>query len=396
MNYVLFDTESIQSLYPFTLTRSAAQIPTGLMTNAERLHMYTGTQPQLLSVGVLQDLYDYTPSADTTVYVNAALIVDEALVAAMNALANDTVLVDEYEHILAFKTDSLVADIQALYTLMHQGTKTTYSAPVQTLTHPWDIFTINGVNIISDFNTYTKDKTSQPIPEYVTVIGDPSQIFIEEGAKIMPCMLNTLEGPIYIGTHAEIMEASVVRGPFALLAGAALKIGTKAYTNSTIGRGSKVGGEISNVVFFDNSNKGHDGFLGNSVIGEWCNLGADTNSSNLKNNYSLVKVWSMEHNRMVDTNLQFCGLLMGDHSKCGINTMFNTGTVVGVSANIFGAGFPDKYIPSFTWGAAEGSETFAFDKALEVANAMMGRRKKALSTAEINVLQHIFNQREQH
>src|SRR5690606_13312177 len=195
------------------------------------------------------------------------------------------------------------------------------------------------------------------------------------------------------GANAEIMEQSVVRGPFALLAGAALKIGTKAYTNSTIGRGSKVGGEISNVVFFDNSNKGHDGFLGNAVIGEWCNLGADTNSSNLKNNYSLVKVWSMEHSKMVDTGLQFCGLLMGDHSKCGINTMFNTGTVTGVSANIFGAGFPEKFIPSFTWGGAESSEVFTFDKAIEAANAMMARRKKSLTAAEIEVLQHAFDTR---
>lgn len=395
MNYVLFDTESIQSLYPFTLTRSAAQIPTGLMTNAERLHMYTGTKPQILSVGVLQELYEYTPSATATIYVNAALIIDEAFVTAMESMALGTVLVDEHQQILTFKTDVIISDIKALYTLMHQSEKSTYSATVPTLKHPWDIFSINGVNIISDFSTYTKDKTSQPIPEYVTVIGDPYQIFIEDGAKLMPCMLNTLEGPIYIGTNAEIMEACVVRGPFALLAGAALKIGTKAYTNSTIGRGSKVGGEISNVVFFDNSNKGHDGFLGNAVIGEWCNLGADTNSSNLKNNYSLVKVWSMEQNRMVDTHLQFCGLLMGDHSKCGINTMFNTGTVVGVSANIFGAGFPDKYIPSFTWGAVESSEVFAFDKALEVANAMMGRRKKALTIAETNILQHAFNNREQ-
>ena len=198
----------------------------------------------------------------------------------------------------------------------------------------------------------TKGRISQTIPSFVTAIS-PENIFIEEGAILNPCILNASKGPIYIAENAEVMEGCMLRGPIALGKNAVLKMGAKVYGATTIGEGCKVGGEVSNVVFFANSNKGHDGFLGNAVIGEWCNLGADTNCSNLKNNYDTVKVWSEHENKLVSTGLQFCGLMMGDHSKSGINTMFNTGTVVGVSSNIFGSSFPDKFVPSFSWGAAE-------------------------------------------
>jgi UDP-N-acetylglucosamine diphosphorylase/glucosamine-1-phosphate N-acetyltransferase len=215
-------------------------------------------------------------------------------------------------------------------------------------------------------------------------------IFLEPGAKIECATLNASTGPIYIGKDAEIMEGALIRGPFALCEHATLKMGTKIYGPTTIGPHSKVGGEVNNSVIFGYSNKAHDGFLGNSVIGEWCNLGADTNNSNLKNNYIEVKLWDYASGRFIPTGLQFCGLIMGDHSKSGINTMFNTGTVVGVSANIFGSGFPRNYIPSFSWGGAQGYITYHIDKALEVASQVMKRRDIKLDEIEQDILKHIF------
>ncbi|HZH70424.1 MAG TPA: putative sugar nucleotidyl transferase, partial [Flavobacteriaceae bacterium] len=255
--------------------------------------------------------------------------------------------------------------------------------------NPWDIFSKNGIAIENDFKILTQGKTSQPIPDTVHSIGS-EKIFIEEGAKLFNCSLNASDGYIYIGKNAEIMEGSLVRGPFALCENATLKMGSKIYGPTTIGPFSKVGGEVNNSVFFGFSNKAHDGFLGNSVIGEWCNLGADSNNSNLKNNYTEVKLWNYTRQSFIRTGLQFCGLMMGDHSKCGINTMFNTGTVVGVSANIFGSGFPRNFIPSFTWGGATGLTTFKIEKAAEVAKAVMARRAIDFSEIDAAILQHIY------
>jgi UDP-N-acetylglucosamine diphosphorylase/glucosamine-1-phosphate N-acetyltransferase len=243
-----------------------------------------------------------------------------------------------------------------------------------------------------DFALITDGRASKPHPGHITVSGG-GHLFIEEGAKLYPgCIVNAQTGPVYIGRDAEVMEGAILRGPIAVCEHAVIKMGAKIYGATTIGPGCKVGGEINNAVFFANSNKAHDGFVGNAVIGEWCNLGADTNCSNLKNNYDEVKVWSEAEDKNVSTGLTFCGLLMADHSKCGINTMFNTGTVVGVSCNIFGGGFPDKYITSFSWGG-DGLTTYAFDKAMETANRMMGRRNKQLSKAEIEMYRHIFHLR---
>ncbi|MFB1003571.1 MAG: glucose-1-phosphate thymidylyltransferase, partial [Bacteroidia bacterium] len=227
-----------------------------------------------------------------------------------------------------------------------------------------------------------------------TLIGD--NIFIEEGATVEAATLNSKNGPIYIGKNAEIMEGATVRGPLALCEGSVIKMGAKIYGDTTIGPYSKVGGEVSNTVFYANSNKGHDGFLGNSVIGEWCNLGADTNCSNLKNNYAQVKLWNYSKKRFLHSGLQFCGLIMGDHSKCGINTMFNTGTVVGVSANIFGASFPRNFIPSFTWGGASGFATYTVPKALETARIVMLRRNKELNNTEKEILNTVFEDSIEH
>lgn len=222
------------------------------------------------------------------------------------------------------------------------------------------------------------------------LIGDENLLFIEEGATIEASILNTKTGAIYIGKDAEVMEGSAIRGPFALCEHATLKLNTKIYGATTIGPHCKVGGEVNNSVIFGYTNKAHDGFLGNSVIGEWCNLGADSNNSNLKNNYANVKLFNYATEKMEDTGLQFCGLMMGDHSKCGINTMFNTGTVVGIGANVFGAGFPKTHIPSFCWGGADSIETYQLDKMLETAQRVYDRRAKKMSLEEKQVLSYIF------
>jgi UDP-N-acetylglucosamine diphosphorylase/glucosamine-1-phosphate N-acetyltransferase len=260
---------------------------------------------------------------------------------------------------------------------------------ILTIRHTWDIFSKNGEAIIEDFRLITKDRQSQLIPASVNTI-NPENIFIEEGATLNFATLNASLGPIYIGRDAEVMEGSIVRGPLALCNNAVLKLGTKVYGPTTVGPYSKIGGEVNNSVIFSFSNKGHDGFLGNSVIGEWCNLGADTNNSNLKNNYAEVRLWDYRTEGFAKTGLQFCGLMMGDHSKCGINTMFNTGTVVGVSANIFGSGFPRNFVPSFSWGGSKGFVTYKTDKAFEVAEVVMARRKEEFTEKDKAILEYIF------
>ncbi len=255
--------------------------------------------------------------------------------------------------------------------------------------HTWDIFKMNAEAIAADFELLTQDRKSQKLSSTNQVIA-PENVFLEEGAKVECAILNASEGPIYIGADAEIMEGSIIRGPFALCEHATVKMGAKIYGSTTVGPHSKIGGEVNNSVIFGYSNKGHDGFLGNSVLGEWCNLGADTNTSNLKNNYAEVRLWDYASEKFAPTGLQFCGLMMGDHSKCGINTMFNTGTVVGVSANIFGAGFPRNFIPSFSWGGSGGTSTYKTEKAFEVAEKVMERRDIEFSEEDKAILEQVF------
>ncbi len=264
-----------------------------------------------------------------------------------------------------------------------------FEGDILKIEHTWDIFSKNGEAIADDYKLLTEGRQSEPIPSNVNVI-NPEHIFIEKGAKLNFVTLNASNGPIYIGKDSEIMEGSVIRGPFALCDNATIKLGSKIYGPTTFGPYCKVGGEVNNSVLFGYSNKGHDGFLGNSVLGEWCNLGADTNNSNLKNNYAEVRLWDYQTGGFAKTGLQFCGLMMGDHSKCGINTMFNTGTVVGVSANIFGSGFPRNFVPSFSWGGSKGFVTYKTNKAFEVAEVVMARRNEAFTAMDKAILEHVF------
>ncbi len=381
MNYILFDGENREALLPFTYTRPVADLRIGILTIREKWELYLGATTTTVTEDYLSDKYPMV-EMEENVMINASYTPSEVLVTQIKKLKENQAVFDGDTMVAFFSLEDQEIDIDELEVFQIEGS-------VLKVERTWDIFSKNGAAIKADFKLLTEERTSAPIPEN-TVAFNSEAIFIEEGAKLPLCVLNATDGPIYIGKNAEIMEGSMVRGPFALCEGSTLKMGTKIYGPTTVGPHSKVGGEVNNSVFFGYSNKGHDGFLGNSVIGEWCNLGADTNNSNLKNNYAEVRIWSYETENFAKTGLEFCGLMMGDHSKCGINTMFNTGTVVGVSANIFGSGFPRNFIPSFSWGGAKGFTTYLTSKAFEVAQVVMKRRGLELSTQDSAILEHVF------
>ena len=389
MDYILFDDHSRDHLLPFTHTRPVADIRCGILTMRERwelcLHQTTGSLTQ-------DHLSAAFPAGNGTIatYINGSIFANHALVAAIEKLETGQKLV-KGETIIAVRID-----VSNKLKEFHHYTTTLpaqyYEADIYLLQRVWDIFILNDRAIRDDFALVTKGRKGQPIPDGVTVTGS-EHIFIEEGANVYAgCIINAGTGPVYIGKDTEILEGTLIRGPLAACGQSVIKMGAKIYGATTIGPGCKVGGEINNTVFFANSNKAHDGYLGNAVIGEWCNLGADTNCSNLKNNYDEIKIWDETSDSYIRTGLTFCGLLMGDHSKCAINSMFNTGTVVGVSCNIFGGGFPDKFIPSFSWGGSNSITTYSFDKAMETADRMTARRGKKLSAVETAIYQHIFDQ----
>ena len=387
MNIILFDDDSRLRLLPFTWTRPTADIRCGILSGRERWELMLGVaSSSSLTEAYLQPVYPLQADADNLL-VCGSLIATPALAKAIQGLQRGTALVQAGQVLAARLTsvpayDALGAVLAGLQTIP-------FEEAVVHISHIWDIFSLNDQVLRADFELLTAGRTSAPLPAHVTAIG-AENIFLEAGATLQPCIINATTGPVYIGAGAEVMEGCMLRGPIALCEHAALKMGAKVYGATTLGPGSKAGGELNNVVFFDNSNKGHDGFLGNAVIGSWCNLGADTNCSNLKNNYGGVSVWEEHSPSYVPSGLQFCGLMMADHSKCGINTMFNTGTVAGVSCNIFGGGFPDKHIPSFSWGGSEGLSTYRFDQAMDTARRMMARRGRSLSDAELGMYRHIF------
>ena len=388
MNYILFDDHTWQNLLPLTFTKPVAEIRIGILTITEKWEHYLNGKLTFQTQEYLNQKYkaSYTNNA---VFINGKICPTPELLAQINQLEFNTGI-KKGNTLIAFRSN-IASPLNIADALISSVETSTMYTSVENV---WDIFSKNGDAIKADFDLITRGRTSQPLSTSNTVIGDAKQIFLEEGAIVEASILNTNAGPIYIDKDAEIMEGSVVRGPFSLGEHAALKLSTKIYGPTTVGPHSKVGGEVNNSVIFAYSNKGHDGFLGNSVIGEWCNLGADTNNSNLKNNYGNVKLYSYSQKKMIDTGLQFCGLIMGDHSKCGINTMFNTGTVVGVGANIFGGGFPPTYIPSFSWGGADGMEEYKFDKMIETASRVFVRRNLTVNAVEKDILEKIFKNTE--
>jgi len=382
MNYILFDGPARTALLPFTYTRPVADIRIGILTIREKWEKYLGSTTTTLTEEYLSDKYPMV-ELEENIMINASYLPNEKLVEIISNLKSNQAIFKDDAVIAFFANDSQEEVDFDQYEIIE------YTGNCLTVEHTWDIFAKNDSAIREDFALLTEGRSSQPIPKSVNVIS-AENIFIEEGVKMEFVTLNASTGPIYIGKNAEIMEGSVIRGPFALCEEAQVKLATKVYGATTVGPHCRIGGEVNNSVLFGYSNKGHDGFLGNSVLGEWCNIGADSNNSNLKNNYEEVKLWSFETESFAKTGLQFCGLMMGDHSKCGINTMFNTGTVVGVSANIFGSGFPRNFVPSFSWGGASGFVTYQTNKAFEVAKIVMDRRHIEFTDQDKAILEHVF------
>lgn len=384
MNYILFDGPSRNALLPFTFTRPVADIRIGILTIREKWEKYLGSTTTTLTEEYLSEKFPMV-ELEENVMINASYLPNPILVELISNLERNQA-VFKGDEVIAFYTQESQEEVDFdTYEIIN------FNGDCLTVEHTWDIFAKNDAALRQDFELLTEDRTSQPIPKSVNVIS-PSSIFIEEGAKLEFVTLNASTGPIYIGKNSEIMEGSVIRGPFALCEEAQVKLATKVYGATTVGPHCRIGGEVNNSVLFGYSNKGHDGFLGNSVLGEWCNIGADSNNSNLKNNYEEVKLWSYETENFAKTGLQFCGLMMGDHSKCGINTMFNTGTVVGVSANIFGSGFPRNFVPSFSWGGASGFVTYLTKKAFDVAKIVMDRRHVEFTEQDKAILEHVFEE----
>jgi len=377
MNVILFDTDR-ENLYPLSFTRPISDFRVGVFTIKEKWEIYYN------SVSVKTDDYlcEKFPikTEKENLWINSSVLPTKDLVVEINSLRQgeflkqNDVVIAIHNHI--FSVDGL--------------DQINSSLKFNKINDLWDVFALNGVEINMDFNfLISSNHSTNKLNKSNILLGD-YPILIEEGAKVNGAILNSTDGPIYVGKDAEIMEGSMVRGPFAMCEKSILKMGSKIYGPTTLGPYCKVGGEVNNSVFFGYSSKSHDGFLGNSVIGEWCNLGADTNNSNLKNNYAEVKLWNYQINRFKKTGLQFCGLIMADYSKCGINTMFNTGTTVGVSSNIFGSGYPRNFVASFSWGGNSGFTTYKLNKVFEVAEIVMKRRNLKFTDMDKSILEKVF------
>jgi UDP-N-acetylglucosamine diphosphorylase/glucosamine-1-phosphate N-acetyltransferase len=380
MNPILFDDPIIRiNLLPFTYTRPIGNIRVGILTINEKWEQWLGAKPSYQTAGYLEQKFP-KKSTGNDLLINGAVCPDQKLVDTIKSLP---------EHCFLIQKQLLIA-ARAPKENMNSGNTIEYDLPLTVIDRPWKIFFENGAQIRVDFRLLTQGRTSAEISDKHTVVYGAENLFVEPGVKIRAAIINAEDGPVYLGKNSVVNEGAIIRGTFALCEEAHINMGGKMRGDTTIGPHCKVGGEVSNSVLFAYSNKAHDGFLGCSVIGEWCNLGADTNTSNLKNTFDEVKLWSHAENGFINTGLQFCGLMMGDHSKCSINTMFNTGTVIDVSSNVFGDGFPRNYIPSFSWGGAGGITTYQTDKAFLTAAKAMERREKVFDETEKNILEHVY------
>lgn len=383
-NYILYDDAAIRRhLLPFTFTRPVSEIRCGILTLTEKWAHFLQAKPSFLTEPYLQTKFPFV-ATDDNIFINGAVCATSAIAEAVRNLAEGEALA-ALDQIIAYRSPFEVVDPRQELNVI------SFPDPIVIIQRVWDIYGENGAQIKADFAALTHDRVSQPLNDPFTRVYTPENVFLEEGAKVRASVLNAENGPIYIGKNATVSEGSVIIGPFALGEGATVNWGAKMRMNTSIGPHCKVGGEVSNSVLFGFSNKGHDGFLGNSVLGEWCNLGANCNNSNLKNDYTNVKLYSYATEAMEDTHRLFCGLFMGDFSKAGISTLFNTGTVVGVNTNVFGAGFQPKHIPSFSWGGlAEGFTEYRIEKALKVAFETVSRRGEAFGETEREILKYVF------
>jgi UDP-N-acetylglucosamine diphosphorylase/glucosamine-1-phosphate N-acetyltransferase len=382
MNYILFDGTVRNALLPLTYTKPVADLRIGILTIREKWEMHLGVSTTTLTEEYLEEKYPMV-EMEQNVMINASFLPTTSLVEAIQDLKINQAIFKGEEVIAFFTTDEQDEIDFDSYEQLE------FDENLLQIKNTWDLFTLNKEALISDFELITDGRKSQPIPKDVQCI-NKENIFIEEGAQVFFSSLNASTGPIYIGKNTTVMEGSLIRGPFALGEHSVVKMGSKIYGATTVGPKCTIGGEVNNSILSGCCSKGHEGYLGNSVLGEWCNIGADSNNSNLKNNYAEVRLWNYETENFAKTGLQFCGLIMGDHSKCAINTMFNTGTVVGVSANIYGSNFPRNFIPSFSWGGAAGFSTYQINKAKETANLVMKRKNEVFDEVEERILEHVF------
>lgn len=382
MNYILFDGTVRDALLPFTFTRPVADIRVGILTIREKWEKYLGNTTTTITEDYLSEKFPMVEMPEN-VLINASFLPNPELVRLVKDLSENEAIYFE-EEIVAFysKETQEEVDFDSYKSIEFKG-------DVLRIENTWDIFSKNGEAIQADFDFITEGRKSQPISDTNRLI-NRDNIFLEEGASVEFSILNATDGPIYIGKNAQVWEGAMIRGAFALCESATVKMGGKMYGATTVGPHSKVCGEVSNSVIFGYSSKGHEGYLGNAVLGEWCNIGADSNNSNLKNNYAKVRIWNYETESFDQTGLQFCGLMMGDHSKTAINTMFNTGTVIGVNCNIYVPGFPRNFVPSFSWGGASGFKEYLPKRAFEAAKVMMARRGVEFDAVEASILEHVF------
>jgi UDP-N-acetylglucosamine diphosphorylase/glucosamine-1-phosphate N-acetyltransferase len=382
MNYILFDDEVRNSLLPFTFTRPVADIRIGILTIREKWEKYLNTSISTKTEKYLSNKFPMITES-SNVLLNASFCPTKELVSLiLNLKKNEAVYKEDI--LIAYFSGNTQEEVD-----FSGYKKINFEGDLLRVKNTWDIFSKNGIALQDDYEIITKGRQSAPISSTNHLI-NPENIFLEEGARVEYSILNATEGPIYLGKDSEVMEGNLIRGAFALCEKAVVKMGAKIYGPTTVGPYGKVCGEINNSVIFGYSSKGHDGYLGNSVLGEWCNIGADSNNSNLKNNYAKVRLWNYATERFEHTGLQFCGLMMGDHSKTAINTMFNTGTVIGVNANIYVPGFPRNFVPSFSWGGASGFTTYMPKKAYEAAEVMMARRGVIFDAEEAEILNQVF------
>ncbi|QEC52704.1 UDP-N-acetylglucosamine diphosphorylase/glucosamine-1-phosphate N-acetyltransferase [Anseongella ginsenosidimutans] len=431
MNYILFDGNARSALLPFTRTRPVAEIRAGILTIREKWERFLGASCSCLTAAYLREKFPFSLSAEN-ILINASLLPDTALAKRVASLKPGQTLMqkgavlaawlgekearslaqagygwqsgpglqhaqdDANERSLSGERRAEAADKRARAieewaeaTVQRAGAVEEWTGPLHRLIHPEDIFRFNAEAIAADFDLLTAGKRSAIPGSTNRILGH--RLFLEADVEMECANINTLTGPVYIGKGAVVMEGVNLRGPLAIGAGAVVKMGARLYGPTTIGPESVVGGEIKQSVIFGNTNKSHDGYLGNSVIGEWCNLGADTNCSNMKNNYKSVKLWSYETGGMRDTGLPYCGLMMGDFSRTGINTMFNTGTTVGVNVNLYGSAMPPAFLPDFSWGSGDALQTYRPEKALETAKRIMEHKGGYFTEADARIHHEIFN-----
>lgn len=384
MQLVFSDAQYWEDFLPLTFTRPVAAMRCGILTFSERWQkILDNTEVSYFTEMYLQDKFK-SPEEKESLFLVPNFLPTETVIQQIKDLKQGEALV--------YEDELIAAKINMKGFSLNQIEKMTdIKEELVFFKRPKDLFSYNHHAIDFDFELLTKGRTSQELSSTNGFLGDKKDLFIEEGAEIEFSTLNTKTGKIYIGRNAEVMEGCHLRGPITLGEDSKFNLGAKIYGATTIGPHCKVGGEVNNIIIFGYTSKGHEGFVGNSVIGEWCNFGADTNSSNLKNNYSHVKLWNYRTKSFEDTGLQFAGLIMGDHSKTAINTQLNTGTVIGVASNIFKPGFPPNLVENFSWGGLKDDERFKLDKVYEVAERAMARRKVALTEEDKAIMKHIFD-----